>query len=218
MRIFADILLAYFLQQYVQRILQTVFMKPDKQFFNNLLAYFLRGLLLIVPFALTGYIISLALYWLDGLVKVSIPGLGIAVLLVFITFLGYLGSTLLIKSILGLIEKLVTRIPLISIIYTSFKELTTAFVGNKKQFDKPVLVMLNKQAQIQRLGFVTQQALKSLHLPESVAVYIPHSYNFSGNLYIVPKDAITPLAVSSTDMMQFIISGGIAGLRHLEEG
>ena len=192
-------------------------MKLDKQLLNNLLAYFLRGLLLVVPFALTGYIISLALNWIDGIVKLNIPGLGIAILLVAITFFGYLGSTLLVKSILDLIEKLVIRIPLISIIYTSFKELITAFVGNKKKFDKPVLVMLNKREQIQKLGFVTQQELQSLHLPGSVAVYLPNSYTFSGNLYIMPKDAITPLAVSGTEIMKFIVSGGVTGLQCLEE-
>ena len=194
-------------------------MKSDKQFFNNLLVYFLRGLLLIVPFALTGYVISLAFYWIDGLLKVGTPGMGVVGLVVFIiliTLLGYIGSTLIVRSILRLVERLVTIIPLVSIIYTSFKELTTAFVGDKKKFDKPVLVMLNRQEQVQRLGFITQGALESLHLPASVAVYLPHSYNFSGDLYIVPKDAITPLAMSSTEIMKFIISGGITGLRHLE--
>ena len=194
-------------------------MKSNKQFFNNLLVYFLRGLLLIVPFVLTGYVISLALYWIEGILKVGTPGMGVIGLVVFITLitlLGYIGSTLIVRSTLRLVEKLVTIIPLVSIIYTSFKELTTAFVGDKKKFDKPVLVMLNKQEQVQRIGFVTQEALANLHLPASVAVYLPHSYNFSGNLYIVPKDAITPLAMSSTEVMKFIISGGVTGLQHLE--
>ena len=194
-------------------------MKSAKQFFNNLLVYFLRGLLLIVPFVLTGYVISLVLYWVDGLLKVGTPSMGVIGLVVFITLitlLGYIGSTLIVRSTLRLVEKLVTIIPLVSIIYTSFKELTTAFVGDKKKFDKPVLVMLNKQEQVQKIGFITQEALESLHLPASVAVYLPHSYNFSGNLYIVSKDAITPLAMSSTEVMKFIISGGVTGLRPLE--
>jgi len=192
-------------------------MKLDKQLLNNLLAYFIRGLLLVVPFALTGYIISLALNWIDGIIKLNIPGLGMVILLVAITFFGYLGSTLLVRSVFDLIEKLIIRIPLISIIYTSLKELIAAFVGNKKKFDKPVLVMLNKQERIQKLGFITQQELKSLHLPGSVAVYLPHSYNFSGDLYILPKDAITPLDISGTEIMKFIVSGGVTGLQRLEE-
>ena len=187
-------------------------MKLDKQLLNTLLAYFIRGLLLVVPFALTGYIISLALNWIDGLIKLNIPGLGMAILLVAITFFGYLGSTLLVRTIFDLIEKLFIRIPLISIIYTSLKELIVAFVGNKKRFDKPVLVMLDKQERIQKLGFITQHELNRLHLPGSVAVYLPHSYNFSGDLYIVPKDTITPLDIAGTEIMKFIVSGGITGL------
>ena len=79
-------------------------MKSDKQFFNNLLVYFLRGLLLIVPFALTGYVISLAFYWIDGLLKVGTPGMGVVGLVVFIiliTLLGYIGSTLIVASLKG---------------------------------------------------------------------------------------------------------------------
>ena len=189
----------------------------DKKLFNNLLSYFIRGLLLIVPFALTGYIISLALNWIDGLINIKVPGLGMAILLVAITGFGYLGSTLLVSSIFDLIEKLIIRIPLISIIYTSLKELIAAFVGNKKKFDKPVLVTLNKQDHIQKIGFITQQELKKLNLPGSVAVYLPHSYNFSGDLYIVPKTIVVPLDISGTEVMKFIISGGVTGLQNLEE-
>ncbi|MEN0016356.1 MAG: DUF502 domain-containing protein [Bacteroidota bacterium] len=192
-------------------------MKFNKPLLNNLLAYFLRGLLLVVPFALTGYIISLALNWIDRIIKLNIPGLGIAILLVTITFFGYLGSNLLVKSLLDLVESLVNRIPLISTLYTWLKEFTAAFVGNKKKFDQPVLVVVNQQEEIRRLGFVTQHALDGLHLPGSVAVYLPHSYNFSGNLYLIPRQAVTPLAISSTEVLKFILSGGVTGLQDLEE-
>ncbi|MEO1301320.1 MAG: DUF502 domain-containing protein [Bacteroidota bacterium] len=192
-------------------------MKFNKPLLNNLLAYFLRGLLLVVPFALTGYIISLALNWIDRIIKLNIPGLGIAILLVTITFFGYLGSNLLVKSLLDLVESLVNRIPLISTLYTWLKEFTAAFVGNKKKFDQPVLVVVNQQEEIRRLGFVTQHTLDGLHLPGSVAVYLPHSYNFSGNLYLIPRQAVTPLAISSTEVLKFILSGGVTGLQDLEE-
>lgn len=187
-------------------------MKLDKRHLNNLLGYFIKGLLLVVPFAITAYIISLALNWIDGIIKVKVPGLGLAILLVIITGFGYLGSTLLVKSMLDATEKLIIRIPLISIIYTSLKELMTAFVSNRKKFDKPVLVTVNKQGCIQRLGFITQQALKRIDLPGSVAVYFPHSYNFSGNLYIIPKDNITPLDIPGIEIMKFIVSGGVTEL------
>ena len=176
----------------------------------------MRGLLLVVPFALTIYIISLALNFIDGLIGIKIPGLGIAILLTSITFFGYLGSTLLVRSVFDLTENLITKLPFINTIYYSLKDLTSAFVGNKKKFDKPVLVTMNKEAQLQKLGFVTQKDLKTMNLPGSIAVYVPHSYNFSGDLFILPKDAVTPVDVASTEIMKFIVSGGVAGLQSPE--
>jgi uncharacterized membrane protein len=192
-------------------------MKLDKEFLNNLLAYFIKGLLLVFPFALTVYIISWGLNWIDSLVQIKIPGLGLTILLSAITLLGYLGSSLLVRSLFESIEKYIIRIPLISLIYTSLKEFIAAFVGNKKKFDKPVLVVLNKEQQIQRLGFITQPDLVQLHLPGKVAVYLPQSYNFSGDLYIVPKELIIPLTISGAEVMKFIISGGVTGLQQLED-
>ena len=90
----------------------------------------------MVPFALTTYLISLALNLIDGLIKIKIPGLGIAILLTSITFFGYLGSILLVRSVFDLTESFITRLPFISSIYISLKELTSALVGNTKKFDK----------------------------------------------------------------------------------
>jgi uncharacterized membrane protein len=192
-------------------------MQLNKKLLSGLLGYFMRGLLLVVPFALTIYIISLALNFIDGLIGIKIPGLGITILLTSITFFGYLGSTLLVKSVFDLTENLIIRLPFINTIYSSLKELTSAFVGNKKKFDKPVLVTMNREAQLHKLGFVTQQDLKAINLPGSIAVYVPHSYNFSGDLFILPKEAVTAVDISSTEIMKFIVSGGVAGLQSLEE-
>ena len=82
-------------------------MHLNKQLLSDLFGYFVRGLLLVVPFALTIYIISIALNFIDGLIGIKIPGLGIAILLTSITFFGYLGSTLLVRSIFELTEKLI---------------------------------------------------------------------------------------------------------------
>lgn len=176
---------------------------------NWLITYFLRGLLLVIPFSITIYVIFICLIWIDNLIKLKIPGLGMIIIIIVITFLGYLGSTLLIKSIFDLIEKIIIKLPIIRIIYSSLKEVISAFVGDKKKFSKPVLVALNKSQNIQRIGFITQGNLKNIKFKNKVAVYIPHSYNFSGNLLIVNVDNITKLNISSTEAMKFIVSGGI---------
>jgi uncharacterized membrane protein len=100
----------------------------------------------------------------------------------------------------------------VKLVYSSIKDLINAFVGERKSFDKPVLVRLSPDDSVRALGFVTREALASLGLPEHVAVYFPQSYNFAGNLLIVPHDAIQPLSVSSGELMTFIVSGGVSGL------
>lgn len=190
----------------------------DKKLFNVLFRYFIRGVLLIVPFALTGYIISIAINWMDRIIRINIPGLGMVITVAAITLFGYLGSSLLVRSIFDAIEKFVIKVPLISLIYTSLKELIAAFVGNKKKFDKPVLVTINAERRIQRIGFITQPDLENLNLSGSVAVYVPQSYSFSGELYIVPKEIVKPLSnMSGTEVMKFIISGGVTALQAVKD-
>jgi len=190
----------------------------NKNLFNKLVTYFIKGVLLIVPFIMTGYIISMALNWVDSIIKIKIPGLGIAIVLLAIILFGYLGSTLFMSSTFVMAEKFIIKVPLIGMIYTSLKELIAAFVGNKKKFDKPVLVQLDQQMGLKRLGFITQKEMKALDILDYVAVYIPHSYSFSGDLYLVPKTAVIFLSnVSGTEVMKFIISGGVTALKNLAE-
>ena len=101
-------------------------------------------------------------------------------------------------------------LPLLKLLYTSIRDLINAFVGDKKRFDRPVAVAFTESARA--LGFVTRETLHGLHLPGHVAVYFPQSYNFAGNLLIVPKELVEPLDVHPTDMMAFIVSGGVSGL------
>jgi uncharacterized membrane protein len=175
----------------------------------------MRGVLLIVPFLLTGYIVSIAINWLDNIIKINIPGLGIIITLTAITLFGYLGSSLFVSSVFTEVEKFVIKLPLVNLIYTSFKELIAAFVGNKKKFDTPVLITVNLVPRIQQLGFITQPDLANLGLPGTIAVYVPLSYSFSGELYIVSKEIVQPLSnISGTEVIKFIISGGVTALPH----
>ncbi|GAB3010744.1 DUF502 domain-containing protein [uncultured Cyclobacterium sp.] len=182
---------------------------------KRILGYFLRGLLFVVPFFLTGYIIILTVQFLDNIIPVNIPGLGILVMLVFVTLVGYLTSIFITKSIFEELEKLVFKIPLVNILYTSIKDLMSAFVGDKKKFNTPIIVKLSDN--MSRLGFMTQDDLKVIGQEELVAVYFPHSYNFSGNLYLVPRKNVERLYnVNSTEIMKFIVSGGVSDLHYIK--
>jgi uncharacterized membrane protein len=179
---------------------------------TKIFRYFFRGLLFIVPLALTVYILLESIQWLDGLIPVKVPGLGLLIIVVTITLFGYLGSTLLVKPFFDIMERLIIKLPLANIIYTSLKDLMVAFVGDKRKFSKAVMVVMNKDFGIHKLGFITQEDLSHLGMPGKVAVYLPHSYNFSGNLFIVPKENVIPIEAPGADVMKFIVSGGVAGL------
>ena len=99
--------------------------------------------------------------------------------------------------------------PLIRHVYSPIKDFMNAFMGNKKKFTKPVLVLTNPQANIQELGFITQDDLSEWEIKDKYAVYLPYSYSFSGRLVIVGKEQVTLLKADGGDAMKFIISGGV---------
>jgi len=189
---------------------------PSKRIFG----YFVRGLLLVVPITLIVYVVYQLFVFLDKLIPMEIPGLGIVVLLAGITALGWLGSIFITAPIRNAANRILDRIPLVKTIYTAITDLLSAFVGQKKSFSKPVLVKLNKESDIEKLGFITNEDLEQLSITSGkIAVYLPHSYNFSGNLFIVPRENVTPLNAHTPDVMKFIVSGGVTdiGLKKHEE-
>jgi len=177
----------------------------------------LRGLLLLAPIVVTLYIIFAMFRVLDDSVNdflesvfsLRVRGLGVIVLLCLITLIGFLSSTLVFRPLFLMLEHAITRAPLINIIYTSLKDFVAAFFSDNKKFKQPVLVNVNGNPEFQKLGFITKQDLSILGLNGKVAVYLPHSYNFSGNLFVVDAKNVTPLEVPVADFMKFIVSGGI---------
>ncbi|MFH1320871.1 MAG: DUF502 domain-containing protein [Bacteroidota bacterium] len=183
---------------------------------KKLIKYFLQGLLYIVPIAITLWVIYKVFIFIDGIILkleipyLDIPGMGVIIILVLITLVGYLGQTIIAKPIFSYFDNIIEKAPLIKVIYSAIKDLLSAFVGSKKRFNQPVMVKLNRNSEVQKLGFITQSDLTELGLgKDKVAVYLPHSYAWSGNQFIVPKENVTPIKASATTIMKFIVSGGI---------
>ncbi len=181
---------------------------------KKLFTYFLSGLAFIAPLVITVYIIAKAIIWTDDLLDLGVPGLGIVNVVVIITLIGYLGKTLVVKPFFDLLENFLKKVPLANIIYTAIRDLLASFVGDKKRFNQAVLVTMSKQLDYQRLGFITADDLSKLNLTGKVAVYLPHAYNFSGNLIIVPAEHVYPIDAASSEVMKFIVSGGVSGFDH----
>jgi uncharacterized membrane protein len=175
--------------------------------------YFFSGMLFIVPLVATGYFVFLSFSWLDGLLNLPYPGLGFIIIFGVITLFGYLTSNFAVRTATDWFDHLMNKIPFIKLIYSSIKDLIGAFVGDKRKFNKPVLVTINKENSLHQIGFVTQEDLSDLGLNDMVAVYFPHSYAFSGNHFLVPKTSIRPLNISGPAAMKFIVSGGVSGFK-----
>jgi len=187
---------------------------------KRLARYFGSGLLFLVPVALTVYIV----YWLfntiDKQVRTPIAdrfgvdiatGLGVVITLAVILLVGFFSSLFITRPVLALVEKMFGRLPLIKLIYSSIKDLIGAFVGEKKKFDQPVLVTLIPEGKVKALGFITRSSLDFLDVEGEVAVYFPQSYNFAGSVLIVPRGQVRPIGADSSDVMAFIVSGGVSG-------
>lgn len=180
---------------------------------GRILRYFFSGTLFIVPILATAYFIYISFTWLDHQLNLPYPGLGVLIILSVITLIGYLSTNFLFKTLGSWFDRGMNRIPLVKIIYSTVKDLLGAVVGDKRKFNKPVLVRINKENDLHQIGFVTQSDLAELGLQDMVVVYIPHSYAISGYHYFVPKENIKPLKVSGPDAMKFIVSGGVSGFR-----
>ncbi len=192
----------------------------QNRYIKRIFAYFVRGLVLVAPTYFTLFIITRGIEYLDGILPIYVnatgkeplylPGLGLLVILCSIVLLGFIFSRFVPQSFFSFGEGLLKKVPLVSLIYYSIKDLITAFVGNKKKFSQPVIVTINEQSNIKKIGFLTQTNLSDLNLSGHVAVYCPHSYAFSGELFIVPKQNVTPLHLPSAEVMKMIVSGGVS--------
>ena len=177
---------------------------------SNLLNNFLRGLLLLVPMAAAIYVVVYLYNFLDNLIPIvkNIPGLSFVLVVLFITMVGSFARRYN-TGMINWFENIIKDIPLLNLVYSSIKDLMTYFMGEKKKFNKPVLVKV--ESSLYKPGFVTSNDLKEIGLPGKVSVYLPHSYNFSGNVFITDKKNVVPLKNSSSDVMKYIVSGGISG-------
>lgn len=184
---------------------------------KKLVTYFVQGLLVFSPFIFTVFIITKAFNMVDDPANEIIniifgryyKGLGFLLIIITITFLGFLSSTIIFRGIFKWIENIILRNSLIRMIYTSIKDLSNAFMGEKKKFNKPVLVQLDKHNGIYKLGFITQQSMDLIAEKDLIAVYLPISYSIAGDLYLVEKELVKPININSSEAMKFIVSGGV---------
>ena len=177
---------------------------------KRIAGYFLQGLLYTAPIGITLYLFYLTFEFLDNLLPFKVPGIGILIILAGITIIGFLGQLIISQPIRAFFYRLIERMPLVKVVYSSIKDLLSAFVGKERKFTSPVLVKISANQDIERMGFITQKSLEELGIEDKIAVYIPSSYGLLGDLYIVPKEHVTPIDIHPAEAMKFIVSGGVS--------
>src|SRR5205814_5381373 len=110
---------------------------------NWLVKNFLRGLVIVVPVAVTLWVIVRAFNAVDQLVAFKIPGIGVVIILGGTLLVGVLASNFVGRRFVAWTHVLFTRAPLVRIIYASIRDLLEAFGGDKKRFERPVAVSIN---------------------------------------------------------------------------
>lgn len=175
----------------------------------RLLNYFLRGLVVVVPLALTIYVCFVIFSTIDNWLNLPWRGAGFVLALVFITMIGALASSIVTRSLLGAVDRMFDRLPFVRLLYSSAKDMLNAFVGEKRRFDKPVLVSISNDRAVKVIAFLTSESLASLGVHDHVTVYMPQSYGFAGHIVIVPADRVQRIDADAAAVMAFIISGGV---------
>ncbi len=192
-----------------------------KSWVKGLLQNFLQGLIILAPIVITIWALTSLFNFVDRILPDQIekifpesskyykPGMGFVVAISIILLVGYVSSSFVVGKLVELFDSILQKTPGIKIIYTTVKDFFEAFAGNKRKFDKAVLVSI-EAADVWRIGFVTQEEVTEFGLNEYVAVYVPQSYAFAGHLYFVKNERVKLITdIGSSDAMKFAISGGV---------
>lgn len=177
---------------------------------------FLQGLVIIGPVAATVWIIWYIVSSIDNIIPSiaeKFPGLIFILVISSTALIGWLGNKFLLGRILvDSMDYLLEHTPGIKFIYTSLKDVMSSFVGDKKKFNRPVLIKTNDSPEVWRVGFLTQKDVSIMGLQEHVSVYLPHSYAVSGWVVLVESKNVKLLEnINAADAMKFAVSGGVAG-------
>lgn len=165
-----------------------------------------------MPTVGTLYTLWLVLSYLDRAIGSPIPGLGLLLTGALVLASGWAVTHVVGQAALQAFERTIRTVPLVSLLYTSLKDLLGAFIGDKKSFERPAMVSLDPEGRIRVLGFVTCDRFDDVRLADMCAVYLPQAYNFAGNLLVVPRAAVEPVDADPAQFLAFIVSGGVSNL------
>lgn len=189
--------------------------KEKTSIFKSIIRYFVQGVLVLAPITITGWLLYYLFEKVDSILRpyVNIPGLGFIIIIAFVLLIGWISSTILVTSILNIFDHWLERTPGVKFIYSSTKDFFRAFAGEKKKFDKAVLISVFSD-NVWIIGFLTDAEMEKFEMgAEHVSVYVPQAYNFAGQLYILPRSKVKKINhLTSGDAMKYAVTGGVVNV------
>lgn len=198
--------------------------------YRRLFQYFLQGILIMAPIAITMWAITTAFNFIDGILPnilhsifptvmedargniKRIPGVGFVLVISLVLFIGYISSSFIFGKVVEVFDHLLEKTPGIKFIYSTLKDFFEAFAGEKKKFTKNVLANIDDN-DVWRVGFITNEDMDEFGFKDYVAVYVPMAYSVAGNVYIIPRQRVKPITnISAAQTMKFAVSGGVSSV------
>ena len=195
--------------------------KKKSSLIARLRNYFITGIIVLVPIGftlyLTVFIISISSNLIpkeinpNSYLPFSIPGLEIALSIIFITLIGFISLSFIGKRILKIINDLLKKIPFLRTIYSAITQMTETF-ANKKGKKKSVVLVQYPREGIWAVGFATKDNKGEISKKTNdnlVNVFVPTTPNpTSGFLLMFPKKEVIYLDMSFEEASKFIVSAG----------
>ena len=201
--------------------------KKKTSIISKLRNYFFTGIIVLVPIGFTLYLTVFLVSVSSNLIPeeinpnnylpFSVPGLEIAISIIFITFIGGLSLSFIGKKILQLINDLLKKIPFLRTIYSAIEQMTVTFT-KKKTGKKSVVLVQYPRKGVWAVGFATKDNKGEITKKTNtnlVNVFVPTTPNpTSGFLLMFPKDEILYLDMSFEEASKFIVSAGTSNPRN----
>jgi len=204
-------------------------MVPHTGFAGRIRNYFLTGLVVAGPLAVTAWLIWSFTTWVDGFVRPfippayrpetylpwPIPGTGLVIVFIALTLLGFLTANLVGRTLVEFGESLLNRMPIVRPLYRTTKQIfETLFSKSGSSFRKVALVEFPAPG-MWSLVFISQQPSSDIakRLPEedNISVFLPCTPNpTTGFFFFVPRKDLIELDISVEAAMTLVISAGMA--------
>ena len=190
---------------------------------KRLRTYFLTGLLVLSPLVITGYIIWKLFVFVDHLTGTTlrggyirpggVPGIGFLTVILIITLTGALANNILGRSLGGIVEALILRVPFLRGVYLTLKEMGEAILSDKKGVFQRVVLVPYPCPGVYSIGLVTTQPPRSMDdavgsLLEGVFIPTPPNPT-TGHLVYYPREQLIPTTLRVDQAIKMVLSGGV---------